>query len=421
MATEAPEYTVNVEKPAAWARRLTITVPAERIAREKKSAVERLSKRVKLPGFRLGRVPAAVMERKFGPAIEQEAVEKVIGDVYRQALESEGLQPITQGAIDHIHYEPGSDLTFNVELEVRPEIELERVGGFTVLRELMPVADQQIDEVLQRLREEHAAWHTKSDETPTAGDMATVEITPLDDTTSAEPSKPRRYQIVIGEGQAVAAVEDAIRTLKGGEEAEFTVELPENSEDAASATKPHRMHIRMVEVKSPEYPVIDDEFAQSLGDFGDVATLRARIGEDLQREAEREAERRLRMQLMQQLIDANPFDVPQSMVSGYLERVMPSREGAEEERLHEARMEMWPAAEQALKRSLVVDRIAQMEALLATPAEIDARVDDMAERLARPRGEVLSQLRKSGRLGELEQEITEEKVFQYLKSVSDIH
>ena len=419
MTTEAAEYTVNVEKPGAWSRRLTITVPAERIEREKKTAVERLSKRVKLPGFRQGRVPAAVMERKFGPAIEQEAVQKLIGDVYKQALESEGLQPITQGSIDHIHYEPGSDLVFHVDLEVRPEIELERLGGFTVMRELMPVGEQQVDDVLERLRTEHAAWRTK-EELPTPGDMATVEITPLDATTPAEQGKPRRYQIVIGEGQALPAVEDALRTLRGGEEAEFEVDLPVNPEEPTGETKPHRMQIRMVEVKAPELPALDDEFAKSVGDFDSLETLRSRVREDLQSEAETETERALRMQLMQHILDANAFEVPQSMVANYLERVMPAREGADEERVKAARMEMWPAAEQAIKRSLVVERIAEMEALHASAGEIDARVDAIAERLGRPRGEVLGQLRKSGRIDEMEQEMTEEKVFQYLKSLSDV-
>jgi trigger factor len=420
MAIEAPELTVNVEKPGAWARRLTITVPADRIAREKKHAVERLSKRVKLPGFRQGRVPVAVMERKFGPAIEQEAVEKVIGDAYREALESEGLQPISQGSVDNVSYEPGTDLTFDVDLEVRPEIELERVGGFTVVREQTPVSDQQVDEVLQRLREENAVWRTKEDATPVAGDMATVEITPLDEQTSAEPSKPRQYQIVIGEGQAVPAVEDAIITLKPGESAEFEVDLPENAEEPSGATKLHRMHISVTEVKTPEYAPLDDDFAKGLGDFESLAELRARIAEDLGRETEREAERGVRMQLVQQIIDANPFEAPQSMVRAYLDQMMPAREGADPERLEELRMQMWPAAETALKRSMVVDRVAEMEALRPTAAEMDARIDEMAERMGRPRGEVVAQLRKAGRLNELEQEITEEKVFDYLKSLSDI-
>jgi trigger factor len=420
MATEAAGLKVSVEKPAAWSRRLTITVPAEHIAREKKDAVQRLSKRVKLPGFRQGRVPAGMMEKKFGPAIEQEAIEKVIGDAYRQAIASEGLQPITQGNIDEISYEPGTDLTFNVELEVRPEVELQRIGGFAVVREQPAVGEQQVEEVLQRLREENAVWKPKDNATPAAGDMATVEITPLDSATSAEPSKPRRYQIVIGEGQAVPAVEDAVRTLQAGDESEFDVALPEDAEDPASPTIPHRMHIRMVELKAPEYPELDDGFAAGLGDFDSIDSLRSRIREDLEKEAGREADRGVRMQLVQQIIEANPFDVPQSMVQTYLERVMPDREGGDAQQFQEMRAQMWPAAEHALKRMLVLERVAEMEALRATPAELDQRIDDVAERLGRPRGEVIGQLRKTGRLDELEQEITEEKVFDYLMSLSEI-
>jgi trigger factor len=420
MATEAAGLKVSVEKPAAWARRLTITVPAEHIAREKKDAVQRLAKRVRLPGFRQGRVPAGVMEKKYGPAIEQEAIEKVIGDAYRQALESEGLQPITQGSIEKFEYEPGSDLTFNVELEVRPEVELERVGGFAVVREEPVVGEQQVNEVLERLQQENAVWKPKEEGTPVAGDMATVEITPLDDATSAEPSKPRSYQIVIGESQALPPVEDAVRTLSAGDEGEFEVALPENPDEPEGATRAHRMHIRLLELKTPELAPLDDDFARSLGDFEDLAALRSRLQQDLQQEASREADRGVRMQLMQQIIEANPFDVPQSMIQNYLERVMPLREGADEERMQEARSQMWPAAEHALKRMLVLERIAELEALHATPAELDQRIDEMTERLGRPRGEVLGQLRKSGRLDELEQEITEEKVFQYLKSLSDI-
>jgi trigger factor len=119
------------------------------------------------------------------------------------------------------------------------------------------------------------------------------------------------------------------------------------------------------------------------------------------------------------VIDANPFEVPGSMVRGYLEQAMPAQEGADPE-LAEARQQLWPAAEQALKRTMVVERIAEMESLRATPAELDARIDELAERLGRPRGEVIGQLRKSGRLDELEHEITEEKVFDYLKSLSEI-
>jgi trigger factor len=420
LSTETADLKVSVENSSAWGRKLTITVPHDRVERERQGAAQRLAKQVRLPGFRKGKIPNQVMEKRFGQAIEQEAVEKAIGTAYRDALKQENLQPITQGSINDIHYHPGEDLVFHVELEVRPELELERIGGFTLRRDVEMVGDEQVEQVLQRLREEQATWDAVEGRTPLAGDMVDVEITPLDDHTEAAPSSPRRYQVVIGEGQAIPAIEDVLRTLRSGEAGEFDVELPENSEDPAAGTKPHRMQVRMLEVKQPQYAPLDDEFARKLGDFETLGTLRERVREDLQRENERETERRVRAQLLQELIAANPFDVPQSMVQQYVEAMLPAREGADPDKLAEARQSAWPMAEQALQRMLVIERVAELEALHAKPEEVQARVDELAQHLNRPAREVGAQLRKNGRLDEIAREITEDRVFDYLKSLSTI-
>lgn len=419
MATQAPEITVSMDKPGAWARRLSITVPAARIAAERKDAVNRLAKQARLPGFRKGKVPSQVMEKRFGQAIEQETLEKVIGAAYREALDRENLQPITQGSIENVEYESGTDLRFDVEFEVRPEIELEQIGGFSVMRETSMIDDAQVDQVLQRLREEQASWSAKDTGTPTAGDMATVEITPLDDATSAAPSQARRYQVVIGEGQALPPIEDAIRTLTPGTESEFTVDLPETGADA-DTTKSHRLHMKLVELQEAQYPAVDDAFAQKVGAFESLADLRGRVREDLERESERDAERRVRLHLISQIIAANPFDVPASMVKQYVEAMMPTREGADPDRMVAAREQAYPEAEETLRRMMVVERIAEMEGLDATGDEVETRVADMATRMNRPPSEVRAQLRKSNRLSEIEREITEDKVFEYLKSLSTI-
>ena len=420
MATETADLKVSMEKPAAWARRLTITVPAARIEEEKRSATQRISKQARLPGFRKGKVPTQVMQKRFGAAIEQEALEKAIGVAYREALRQQGLEPITQGSIENIDYQAGQDLTFNVELEVRPEIELDRIGGFQLLREQAPVTETQVDEVLHRLRQEHATSQPKEGHTPTIGDMVKVEITPLDVEAGATPAQPREYQVVIGEGEAVPAIEDVLRTLRAGEAGEFTVDLPDRGEGAAEGTKPHRIRVRMLEVHEPQLPALDDDFAKGLGDFESLEQLRERVREDLGREAEREAERRLRAELLTQIVAANPFEVPGAMVKQYLEAMLPAREGADQARVQELRQDAYPAAEEALKRMLVIERVAELEALHAQPAEVEARLAEIAGRLGRPVGEVGAQLRKNGRLDELEREITEEKVFAYLKSLSSI-
>lgn len=135
MVVDAGELKVSVAKPAAWARRLTITVPADWIARERQGATERLARRVRLPGFRKGKVPAHVIEKRFGRAIDADTLEKVVNDAYREAVRREGLDPITDAAVGDVNYSAGTDLTFNVDVEVRPEIELNRLGGFRVPRD----------------------------------------------------------------------------------------------------------------------------------------------------------------------------------------------------------------------------------------------------------------------------------------------
>jgi trigger factor len=414
---EIEELKVTVESPAAWARRIRITVPADQLARERKEAAVRLAKKAKLPGFRQGKVPPQLMEKRFGAAIEQETLERVMGEAYRQVIRKEGLQPITDGSIDNVQYQSGKDLTFDVGFEVRPQIELNRLGGFAVRKPPIEVDDAQVDRVVVGLREQNAVWRPIEGQPPQNADLVTVEITPLDDEAGG---RPRSYEVVLGEGQAAASIEDVIRTLSPGEENDFTVQLPENPEDPTGATKPHRVHVKIVEAKHPELPELDDTFARSLGDFEDLTVLRTRIREDLVKEAEREGKRAVRYQLAAHIFDANPFDVPSSMVTESLRRLVPEREGADPEQIAEAREQVRQPAEFAIRRMLVVEKVAEMESLSVTEAELDARVAEIAERAGRSFIEVKGLLRKDGRLAELAQEITEDKVFGYLESLSTI-
>lgn len=419
MAANESELTITVEEPKGWARRMKVTVPAERVDRQRRAISQRLAGRVRMPGFRKGKVPTQVIERTYGPAIEQETLEQVVGEAYREALEKEGFQPITQGAVENVEYERGSDLVFDVAFEVRPQVELERLGGFTVRREKPAVEDEQVAGVLDRVREEHAVWEPVQGEHAVNGDMVSVEITALND--EGEPmegAKPRPYQIALGKGEARPEVEEAIRSILPGEESEFTLELP--SEEEGGEAKPHRARVNLLAVKRPRLPELDDELARSVGDFESLEALRARIREDLERETESEAEAGVRRQLVEQIVEANPFEVPDTMVENYLDRLFRVKEPADRERMAEAIQGARPMAERAIKRMLVVERVAEMEGLEATPADLDARIEEMAARYGQSVEDVRRQLQKSDQLHALEDEITEEKVFTYLKSLSTV-
>jgi trigger factor len=413
----------------SWNRRLSITVPADRIQRTRSSVASQLSRNASLPGFRKGKLPQRVIEQRYGAAIEQETLDRTIQEAYREALEREGIVPITQGAVENIQYEPGTDLVFDVAFEVRPEPTLERVSGFTVARPSSEVGDEEVDSVLERLRDDRAVWHpVEGGAKPDLGDQVLVEITAREaDAEEDEEPTPRPYRFVLGEEQAIPAVEEAIMSLEPGQEGDFTVRFPDDFPDEAQAGKTQHMHIRLDEVKRKEVPALDDELARSIGDFDDLAALRARILEDLKADAERRAEAEVRGQLLDQIVEANAFEVPDSMIERYTDfmlRVPQEKQremSAEEaEQMAKVRESVRPQSEWSIKRMLVVDQIAEREGLSATQDEIDERIEELAEQHDQSPSEIYIQLEKSGQLETLEREIMEDKVFDFLKGQNTV-
>src|SRR5690606_4505008 len=154
MPAETSDLTIAVQEPSAWSRRLSITVAAERVQRLRGQVTQQLVRNARLPGFRKGKLPASRAERQFGTSTDQGPIDRTIQEAYREALDSEGLSPITQGKVEKVEYERGQPLTFEVELEVRPEITLERTTGFSLERPALEVGDEDVESVLERLRDE---------------------------------------------------------------------------------------------------------------------------------------------------------------------------------------------------------------------------------------------------------------------------
>jgi trigger factor len=426
-ATTTP-LQVSVQEPTSWSRRVSITVPAERVNRTRTAVTTQIARNVRLPGFRKGHIPQRILEKQFGPSIEQETLDRVIQEAYREALDQEGLRPITQGMIDNVHYHDNAELHFEAEFEVQPEVKLARLSGFTATQPPSEVGEDEVDSVLERLRDERGVWQPRAEgEKADWTDQVLVEITPRAEEGDEEEPETNTYRFVLGEGQAIPEVEQAIMTLAPGEEGDFTVRFPEDFADPEQAGKEQHLHLKVISVQHKEVPGLDDDFARSLGDFEDLTALRARVLEDLREEAKRNAEAEVRGQLVGQILEANAFDVPASMVDRYLDLMTGQDEeklgklsDEQREQISQWRETLRPQAEEGLKRMMVVERIAEDQGLRASQDEIDARVEDLAQRGGRTPSEVWLQLEKTGQLQALENEITEEKVFEYLKSQNTV-
>jgi trigger factor len=414
---------VSVDQPGAWARRLTITVPAERVSRERRAVSRSIAESVRLPGFRKGHVPNAVIERHYGETIRQRVVERLIERAYREALAEEGLEPISEGAIGRVDYDDGADLTFDVEFDVRPTIELPRTGGFTVARPAIRVDDAEVQRVIERLRDEQAEWDPVDAGSPEDGDVVLVGITPLrDDGTEGE---PREYEVTLGRDEALPDVEEAIRSLEPGGSGEFVVNAPVAPRDAAGEegvqqVEERRIRIELGAARRPRRPSADDAFAQSLGDFETLEELRTRVREDLEKEAARESDRAVRQSLVERVIEANAFEVPKTMVDRYVAGLVPASENVDGEQLAQIRRAARPAAERAIRRMMILEHLAEREGLAASEEEVEERLEDIAQRNQRTVAQVRRELRASKRLEAIADGLTEEKVFTWLVAQSTV-
>lgn len=416
MTPEAADLGVSVETPSAWNRKLTITVPAPRVQFAREKVVESISRKVRRPGFRKGHVPRKLIERDYGREIERETLRRLVEETFREAVAKEGLEPITEGAVEIVRYSPeaGADLVFEASFEVRPEIRLNRLGGFRVKREPVRVSEAEVEEALSRVRESQAAWRPV-ERAPGAGDRVAVRVTAPE-----EGSKPQRSEFVVGSGRVIRDAESAVLTLNPGEEGEFTVTYPSDFPDESKRGASQRLRIRLESVWEKELPALDDAFARETADAETLAELRTRIEEGIRREKEAEERRRVHNELLDRIVEANPFEVPESMVERFLEALLSPAPDAAPEAVQRAREEYRPAAVRSIRRTLVIQTVAEQAGLQATAEEVAARVEAMATRLSRPAAEVRRHLERSGELQELSRRITEEKVFEHLKGLSTI-
>lgn len=429
MSPDVNSLQVVVDQPRSWSRRLTITVPAPRVQQVRRQVTEQLLRNVRLPGFRKGKLPTHLIEQRFGPSIEQETLDRVIQEAYKEALQAQSLSPITQGQVQNVQHQRGEDLTFEVEFEVQPEVELNRVSGFTARRPSAAIGDEEVDSVLERLRDDHARLVPLPEgATPDFGDQVLVKIQPLDpDGAPKEGEEERSYRFFLGEGQAIAPVEEAIRTLTPGGEGTFTVQFPDDFPDEAQRGQEQYLRVRLESAEKKELPELNDEFATTVGDFASLEALRERIRADLEQDAQSRATAEVRGQLLDQIIEANAFEVPDSMLARYLSLMTGHAHDdghrhtpEEEERISQLQAMLRPQALSTLKRMLVVDRLAEREGLRATQDEIDARVEELARKHERSVSELWLQLEKSGQLEALERELTEDKVFEFLQSQNTV-
>ena len=411
-ATAVEGIQITKAREAPGEASFKVEVAPDRVNLAETKAAQDIAKRVRLPGFRKGKAPVAVVRKKYADAIREQVLREVITESWKATLDQEQLEPIADPHVHALKFEAGTPLTFELHVELKPVITLDRLSGFALTRAVKPVTNEMVAAQLDELRQQRGAWIPVTDERPRPGDLVTVNLTTVTDGAEAE---PKEYRIVIGEGQAIPDVEEQIMQRLPGETAEADVRFPDDFQDETKRGTTRRVRLTLQEVKRQQLPDLDDAFAREVGDFDSLEALRKGVRDDLEADARRQADADVRRQAMEQIVAANAVPAPRALTDRLISAYAKAY-SVPDESLEGFAGEFRTLAEAQVRRDLVLDHVARGNNLRATEEEIDRRVAEIATRRNAQPGDVYSQLQKAGQLKELEQRITEDKVWAFLLS-----
>ncbi len=405
------EIQITSTKAEGAERRLQVAVPAARVAEARNKAASRVAKKVRVPGFRPGKAPTAMIKKQFAQAIDQEAVDQLLREAFEAVLEKENLDLATQPHAHDVKFAEDESLSFELHCEIRPKIELSRLEGFRVMRPSDKLTDEMVQEQLDRMREQRATW-TPVEGKPAEGDLVTVTLATADEA-GGEIPEGKEYRLVLGSGQAIAGIEEMLLSMAPGDTKEQSVKWPEDFPDEAQRGKSKPVRATLTEVKRKALPALDDALAAEMGDFANLEALTKAVREDLSANLVREADATARTQLLDEIVSANPFDLPPSWIKQMI-RAYAEAYRIPEEEIVKFGDEIRGMAERQVRRDLIIDTLAEREKLVATEGDVDDKVAELAKNRGEEPGKLYASLQKAGRLRELERSITEERVFSWL-------
>ncbi len=402
---------------------LDVTVPVEEVERETERVVEALREKVRLPGFRPGKVPAGIIRSRFAAEVRQEVLEALVPKFLRQEVEKANLPLVGEPDIHDLEFEPGKPLRFRAEFEVIPEFELQEYRGLTVSYSEPEVTEEDIDQRLEELREQKADYVNVDPRPAADGDYALVRL----ESVAGVEGKPIRQEdllLHLGDPDTLPDFTENLRGVAPGEEKEFDVAYPEDYGEPRLAGKRVRFRVQLKAIRRKELPELNDEFAKDLGDYQDLAELREEVRKSLLAERELLAQQRAKNELIDKLVDLHDFPVPEVFVERQMEANVEQRmrelvaQGVDPRSIRldwdKVRQAQGERARREVKASMILERIADREAIETTYEELDREIQRIARQRREPVPAVRKRLEQEGQLRRLASRIRIDKTLNFL-------
>lgn len=416
---------VSVEATGQLERRLTISVDNAVIDAAIQDRLKKLSRTVKMKGFRTGKVPMQMVQQHYGPQARQEVLGEVMQSSFYEAITKEKLRPAGYPNFQATAANPGEVFQYTATFEVYPELTSVKTE-IAVEKPVATINDADVDAMIETIRKQHHTWETV-DRAAQEGDRVVVDFNGMVDGKPIAGGQGKAYPVELGKGRMIKGFEEGLSGVAANDEKDLDLQFPENYHAKELAGKPAKFHIKVHHVEASVPPKDDAELAKRLGiDDGDAAKMRQEIRQNMQRELDSTLASKLKQVVMDELLKANPVELPKVLVeseSQHLAEQMANnliRQGMPKDQV-----QLQPSvfADQAKRRvglGLILAELISKQALKAEADRVRKKVEAIAAPYERPQEVISWYYSDKQRLGEIESLVLEEQVVDNIMSQAKV-
>jgi len=400
---------VSVETIGTLGRRVTVAVPADRIEKVFADRIRDLAKRVKMPGFRPGKVPLKMIEARYGGSVMDELAGELIDSTFREAVGQEGLRPASGPRIAQKTIERGKDFEYTAEFEVYPPVAMLDIKGVDIERPVATIDDADIDRTIETIRQQRADWRTV-DRAVAEGDRATINFVGRLNGEEFKGGRADNFSLVIGSGTLVEDLERGLIGVTAGSARDLNVKFPDDYPHATLRGQSVDFHVEIKEVAEPVLPPVDDTFAKALGiEDGSIDKLRQEVRGNLEREAAGRTRAVVSNQVLNRLLAGNPLELPASLVNGELAHLK-AQLPAGGRPVPEQDEGLLARARRRVALGLIFTEIVRARDMKPDAAAVRARIEELAAEYESPQEFVQWHYNNPQRMHEIESAVMEERV-----------
>ncbi len=371
---------VSVESTSTLGRKMTVQVPAEKIDGEVEKRLRSMTGKVRISGFRPGKVPFKVVKQRYGKSVRDEVIGDVLQSSFYEALGKEKLRPAGNPAIDSSNTDEGAALEFTASFDVYPEFQVADITKLEIKKPTADVTAADIDKMLETLRTQNKTWQPVERES-SEGDQIVIDFEGRIDGEVFEGGKGENSEVELGQGRMIAGFEEALLGLKAGEEKTFTVTFPEDYHHQPMAGKQATFTVQVKSVSESVLPEVDAEFAMKLGVAdGNIETLRQEVGESMQRELQQKIQAKVKEQAMDGLRELHELELPQALIKQEMDALreqmksnlqQPTTTGLPDDLFKDE-------AERRVKLGLIIGEIIKQHDIKVDQAKVEEMLNSMA-------------------------------------------